>query len=580
MTPTISLAMIVRNEEANLARCLNSITGDVDEIVIVDTGSQDATLHIARSFTDKIYSYEWNGDFSAARNFAISKCSGHWILSLDADEQLDSQVASLRQLIQSNRQAEVFLLPLVTSTGTQYERFSVVRLFRNTVEYRFAGRIHEQVVIRERNVVGVADAPAIRHNLVTRQEKNKKRQRNLQLLKQALASEPDNYYLKYYIGVEWLGIGKYEKALPCFQEAVANISLTSLFRAPAVRHLVDCLKFFERLDDALEVCLHECELNQNYTDIFFEAGAILAEKGKFKQAIEYFHKAIQLGAPSSLLYHSQGTESFLAFHHLGFCYEKIGCHDLAEECYWQALAANPNYIGPLCSLFLLKITNLPASDVFAYFKNKNSFLHEQWGETLADLFFEMELPELAAECYEQSQTLSAAKSVKRIRYFLYSGCIQEALQMINNFEKEKRSLDIVIEEIIAYIIQADYHTAKQRALDLWIDSPAQRSKAWALLAIIGCRSCGGGYSKPEKSREPEVIQTYLAVLENCLRYKGKYPEVIGDAAYTKLRSIVVKLLTESSAAGNLSLANFFQCKTGKIRSLLDYRYISVRSLYV
>ncbi|MDL2259215.1 glycosyltransferase family 2 protein, partial [Eubacteriales bacterium OttesenSCG-928-K08] len=83
---TISLCMIVRNEEATLARCLNSIKGVADEIIIVDTGSTDTTVDVAKYFTDKVYSFEWVDDFSAARNFSFSKATMEYLLWLDADD--------------------------------------------------------------------------------------------------------------------------------------------------------------------------------------------------------------------------------------------------------------------------------------------------------------------------------------------------------------------------------------------------------------------------------------------------------------------------------------------------------------
>lgn len=88
---TISLCMIVKNEEAVLDRCLKSIVDLCDEIVIVDTGSTDATKDIASKYTDKIYDFEWVGDFAKARNYAFSKCNMEYIYSADADEMLDDE---------------------------------------------------------------------------------------------------------------------------------------------------------------------------------------------------------------------------------------------------------------------------------------------------------------------------------------------------------------------------------------------------------------------------------------------------------------------------------------------------------
>ena len=86
---TISVCMIVKNEENRLAGCLDSLTCIADEIIIVDTGSMDDTKEIAAKYTDKIYDFKWIDDFAAARNFAFSKASCDYIYSADADELID-----------------------------------------------------------------------------------------------------------------------------------------------------------------------------------------------------------------------------------------------------------------------------------------------------------------------------------------------------------------------------------------------------------------------------------------------------------------------------------------------------------
>ena len=83
---TVSVAMIVKTEERTLARCLDSIRGAVDEIVIVDTGSVDATVEIARRYTDRIFEFPWIDDFAAARQFAFDQATGDWVAWLDADD--------------------------------------------------------------------------------------------------------------------------------------------------------------------------------------------------------------------------------------------------------------------------------------------------------------------------------------------------------------------------------------------------------------------------------------------------------------------------------------------------------------
>ena len=88
---SFSLCMIVKDEEAVLSRCLDSLHDIMDEIIIVDTGSTDKTKEIARKYTDKIFDYKWCNDFADARNFAASKATGDYIYTADADEYLDAE---------------------------------------------------------------------------------------------------------------------------------------------------------------------------------------------------------------------------------------------------------------------------------------------------------------------------------------------------------------------------------------------------------------------------------------------------------------------------------------------------------
>ena len=99
----ISASMIVKNEEKVLANALDSISG-VDEIVIVDTGSTDNTIEIAKKYTDKIYSgaeYNWQDNFAYHRNQSLDRCSGDWILIIDADEHLDNSIEEIREFLRT-----------------------------------------------------------------------------------------------------------------------------------------------------------------------------------------------------------------------------------------------------------------------------------------------------------------------------------------------------------------------------------------------------------------------------------------------------------------------------------------------
>ena len=148
---TISLCMIVKNEEAILARCLDSIADLMDEIIIVDTGSTDRTREIASHYTDQIYDFPWNNDFSAARNFSFSKAQMEYIYAADADEVLDSfnreRFARLKEVLLP--EIEIVQMKYVTETAfdtvlnTQKEYRP--KLFKRLRTFTWVDPIHETV---------------------------------------------------------------------------------------------------------------------------------------------------------------------------------------------------------------------------------------------------------------------------------------------------------------------------------------------------------------------------------------------------------------------------------------------------
>jgi len=148
--PTLSVAMIVKDEEKCLAECLDSIKGVADEIVIVDTGSIDETVKIARCYTDKVYFHEWEDDFSKARNQSLSYCTGDWILQIDADEELVERdipilQEGLRRLADRPEIDRVMVALLSEVRGGNVSRSFFPRLFRRD-GCHYEGIVHNQLI--------------------------------------------------------------------------------------------------------------------------------------------------------------------------------------------------------------------------------------------------------------------------------------------------------------------------------------------------------------------------------------------------------------------------------------------------
>jgi len=155
----LSLCMIVRDEESDLPDCLADASAVADEIVILDTGSTDRTVEIARGFGARVFHGTWSGDFAQARNQALEHCRGRWILSLDADERLD--YVNGNRLLRAIRLAgeEVLAMALVIESevgregGEMLARHVFPRAFRNNPKIRWSGALHEQLVHSDTNIL-------------------------------------------------------------------------------------------------------------------------------------------------------------------------------------------------------------------------------------------------------------------------------------------------------------------------------------------------------------------------------------------------------------------------------------------
>lgn len=198
MMQSLSLSMIVKNEEKHLERCLNSVQDVADEIIIVDTGSNDRTVEIAKSFGAKVFYFNWINDFSAARNFSLSKCTGNWVLYLDADEELKAESVEELRKFKNHQPAGVNCS--VRSFGTEKTGegvFRYPRLFPRAEEIQFSGKVHEQII----DSLISLNLPIIESNIeiihygyaLDEAELKNKKERNLSILLSAEKSNSCNY---------------------------------------------------------------------------------------------------------------------------------------------------------------------------------------------------------------------------------------------------------------------------------------------------------------------------------------------------------------------------------------------------
>ena len=219
-TLPLSVCMIVRNESHHLPKALASVKGIAAEVVVVDTGSTDDTVSIATAMGAKVLHFDWIDDFAAARNAAIEAATQPWILSLDADQQLASNsVGALTTALQrTDCMAQVVTIdlygpPTTTSDQTIGQSkvelaFKSLRLFRNHPQIRFSGRVHEDVS-KSLLSMGQSHWPdsgvvLADHGYAQAEERDRKRQRNLLLLRRVHQEQPHEIFPAYKLATTLL----------------------------------------------------------------------------------------------------------------------------------------------------------------------------------------------------------------------------------------------------------------------------------------------------------------------------------------------------------------------------------------
>ncbi|WP_167859273.1 glycosyltransferase family 2 protein [Paenibacillus cymbidii] len=209
--PVVSLCLIVRNEAARIGDCLASVRGFAQEIVVVDTGSEDGTEAIAEQLGAKVYRCRWNEHFAEARNESLKRATGDWALVLDADESIDAWDEAELQRLLADPEAGGYALTVRnyrSAAADDYESDTVVRLFRRLPGIAYTGRIHEEIVSslkRHYPHLPVKTAPFIvRHTGYAEGETlaAAKAARNRRLLERAIREEDDKLYYRYAWGAE------------------------------------------------------------------------------------------------------------------------------------------------------------------------------------------------------------------------------------------------------------------------------------------------------------------------------------------------------------------------------------------
>ena len=350
---TVSLCMIVKNEENVLGRCLDSVKDAMDEIIIVDTGSSDRTKEIAARYTDKIFDFAWINDFAAARNFSFSKASMDFILWLDADDIFTkadfSEFLRLKQELPNG--IDVVMMRYNTAfdeEGKPVFSYYRERMVRRTIPHEWKGRVHEAIVCNGQTYY--AENPAVTHKSI----KTSYSDRNLRIYeKQIQDGETLSPRDMFYYGRELYYHKHYERSTEVLTAFLSDPDGWVENKIEACKILSWCRSASGNLYGALEALAGSFLCAAPHTDVFrkrepgsngsvlfdapraeicCEIGNLYMRLEQYRNAIPWFELALTTREDAkSGAFISEDSHGYLPCIQLCVCHDRLGEYEKAEE---------------------------------------------------------------------------------------------------------------------------------------------------------------------------------------------------------------------------------------------------------
>lgn len=349
----LSLCIIVKNEEQNLPACLKSVKDVVDQIVVLDTGSSDRTVEIARQWVAQVEYFKWCNDFAIARNESLKYAQGDWILVLDADEQLNpSAINPLKQAITSEDHLVINLIR--HEIGATQSPYSLVsRLFRNHPQVQFTRPYHAiiddsvEALLKHEPHWKIASLPVIaidhygyKPSIIAAQNKAERAKlametylrdhpgdpytcsklgalysqmgevkQGIEVLEHALCQESSDlvrFELYYHLALAYSRLQKFAKAIKYYRQAIALEVLLPL-KLGAYNNLGNLLQAQGNLGDALLMYQKTIEIDPTFAQGYFNRGMAFKTLGKLDSAIAAYRQAIQYNPQYAQAYQNLGV---------------------------------------------------------------------------------------------------------------------------------------------------------------------------------------------------------------------------------------------------------------------------------
>ncbi|GKU25992.1 tetratricopeptide repeat-containing glycosyltransferase family 2 protein [Clostridium folliculivorans] len=537
MKNEISLCMIVKNEEEYLPRCLNSVKDIVDEIIVVDTGSTDRTIEIAKEFNAKVYSFQWSNNFSEARNESLKHATKDWILILDADEEIYKEDQELFITLFNSELDEnaIYNFEGVSYSGNYIDENNKTvnlnpRLFKNNMGIHYESAIHNQLVSSENNYNVICEDVKIHHYgyLNERIISTDKRNRNLTILKEQFKENPNDKFICFNLGNEYAALGDLKKALEFYYKAYDKFEPNTGYGFALVIRMVYTHYTLGEYYEALNLSDEGIKYYPYCTDLHFFKAEIFKALRKPTLQIKALQKCIEIGeAPANLKFFS-GTGGFKAYYELGNVCSELRDYEGAYNYYVEAMKAEAGFITPIYDIIhILKLQSLKVNEVQEIIKRFFSDSSEDCS-MMTQLFFKEGYYEAALECLGRCRGITLTDEMKafKLKCLIRIGNYEECIAADNFNEETKGYSECLMYKIISYILIGKCDKAKV-ILDTNRDTPIY---GYDKKVIEVCRQLVNLFTKEPTStiskdeNETEYMNIILEVWEIIL-INRKYDEL-------------------------------------------------------
>ena len=345
----MSLTMIVRDEQHNLPRCLDSVNGLFDEIVVLDTGSRDRTIDVARSFGARVFDFVWVDDFGAARNAALARARGDYAFWLDADDLIEphqrTKLEALFGQLKAGGELPAFVVRCACDPGPGGEGGETVvdhiRLFPVIEGVRWTYRVHEQILpaLKRAGVPVLWTDITVRHTgYADRALRMRKLERDARILQEELAERPDDPFTLFNLGSIAIERAQWIESLGYLKRSLAASAPSDSIVRKLYALIARSYQMLRDFPAALASCAEGLTLDPEDAELLFRKAVVHRGMGQAAEAEQCWRRILTLSRPRKFASLDQGIYGHLTRRNLAALAAERGDIDEART-HWRTVLA-------------------------------------------------------------------------------------------------------------------------------------------------------------------------------------------------------------------------------------------------